>query len=836
MATSAAEQTVSRWPFPGLSEADVARRREQGEGNIAPPMAGRSYTRILIQNAFTPVNVVLFAIVITLLVLGAAGDALMTAGLVFANVAVGVVQESRAKRQLDRIALLTRPRATVVRDSREQEIEPAEIVRGDLLVVRPGDQIMVDGEVIGSGELRVDESLLTGESDPMLKRPGDTVYSGTFCVAGSGIFEARRVGAAGVAQEITAGARSFRTVKTPLQREIGIVIQVLAILMLALGVQVIETSRREGVSLLDNVRAAAVIAALVPQGLVFMVTVTYAVAALRMAGKGALIQRMNAVESTSHVDTLCLDKTGTLTTNQLKLESLLPFDIGEAELRRLIGDFSASAAGGNRTTAALAEACGGQARRAVEEAAFSSETKWSALSFDGDGLRGTYVLGAPEAVLTARESGPERRDIERQVAEWTALGLRVLLFAHREDLPGLHDSAGRPRLPSALEPLGLLCLSDELRPEARETVRRFAEAGIRLKVISGDNPETVTALVRQAGIERDITAVSGSALTDLNKQQIERVAEDTTVFGRITPQQKRDLVVALKRRGHYVAMIGDGVNDVLALKEANLAVSVRSGSQVARNVADIVLINDSFAALPAAFQEGQRILRGMQDIIRLFLVRTIYVSLIILITSLLGEAFPVTPRHNGVLALLTVGIPTVALALWARPGATPRRLLPSVGHFVVPAALTITGVSLVVFMFYLSVTDDVALARTALTTTTVLCGLLLIPFLLPPTPAWTGGAPLSGDWRPTVLAVAMLLLYIVILRVEPLRRFAELGALSLVEYTMIGLVVLGWAVLLRSIWRFQVGAKIRRLAAMLAHRRRPERRPNAARPDEEQTA
>jgi cation-transporting ATPase E len=789
--------------IPGLSEAEAQARLARGEGNAVPALASRSYNRIALQNALNPINVVLYAVVIALLVLGAVGDGLMTATLVLANVALGVIQESRAKRQLDRIALLTRPRARVLRDGVEREIDPGEIVRGDVLVLRAGDQVLVDGTVV-AGELQLDESLLTGESDLVCRRPGEPVYSGTFCMSGGGGYKAERVGAASVAQQITSGARTFRQVRTPLQREVAFVIQVMAVLMLALGVQVAFRYREASgeLPLLESVRAAAVIVALVPQGLAFMVTVTYALAAVRMAGKGALIQRMNAVESTSHVDVLCLDKTGTLTTNNLRLEALAPIGVADDELRRLLGTFAASAIAGNRTSATLAAALGGAAAPVREEAAFSSERKWSALALDDP--RGVYVLGAPEVLLPSLRPRADLAELQRRIDGWTAGGLRVLLFAYRDDLVALHDAAGEPHLPPALDPLGLICLSDELRPEAADTVRRFAEAGVRLKVISGDNPETVAALARQAGLGDDIEATSGAALADADATALEEAAERVTVFGRITPRQKRDLVEALRRRGHYVAMIGDGVNDVLALKAAHLAVAVRSGSPVTRDVADIVLVNDSFAALPAALREGQRILHGMQDIIRLFLVRTFSVALVILATSLLGEHFPLTPRHNGVLALLTVGIPTTLLAIWARPGVTPRRLLPAASHFVIPAALSITGVALVVYSFYLSATDDVSLARTALTTTTVLCGLLLIVFLQPPSPAWTGGAPLNGDWRPLALALAMLALYVVILAVEPLRRFAEMDTLNWSGYAMLALVVFGWAVALRFIWRLPV--------------------------------
>lgn len=794
------EETAVAGRPQGLSEAEAAARRARGENNVIPAGPSRSYRRILAQNAVTPINVTLFVICAILTGLGLYGDALMTASLVTANVVVGVFQEARAKRQLDRISLLARPTATVIRQGRERAIDPEGVVVGDVLAIRPGDQILVDGRVLSESGLTVDESLLTGESDLIPRRVGDTVHSGTFCMGGSGTYLAEKVGIHSSAQRLTVAARRFRTAETPLQREIGLVLRVMAVLAIALSVEVISSYRgsAHGMPFSESVRAAAVLASLVPQGLSFMVTATYAMAVVRMAGSGALIQRINSVESTSHVDVLCLDKTGTLTTNKLVLETLLP--LGSAPLARtqnLLGDFCASAGAGNRTTEAIAAASPGVARAVQEEVPFSSERKWSAIAFDD----GVYFLGAPEILQPALLAGS---DLGPQVAEQTARGLRVLVFASAPEMPPLHDAAGEAVLPSGLEPLALAVLRDELRPEAQSTITQFAAAGIGLKIISGDNPETVAALARQAGFGPELRTVSGLALEGIGERALLRVAEETTVFGRITPQQKERLVRALRRRGHYVAMIGDGVNDVLALKQADLAIAMRSGSQVTRSVADIVLLEDSFRTLPKAFLEGQRIRRGMLDIIRLFLVRTLSVALVILAATLLGSAFPTTPRQNGIPATLTVGIPTIALAAWARPGDTPRRLVFSSGYFVMPAAVSIAWVGASVYQFYISSTGDVVEARSALTTVAVLCGLVLIPFAQPPVEAFVGGSQLNGDWRPTILAGALLALFGAALALPPTRHFYELRVLSVWDYILISHVVLGWAFALRFFWRLNL--------------------------------
>lgn len=787
----------------GLTEAEAASRLARGQNNAAPPDTTRSYKLIVAQNALTPINLTLFGICIGLAIVQLFGDAAMTASLVVANVVVGVFQEVRAKRKLDRISLLTRPVATVLRGGEERTIDPQEVVVGDALILRPGDQVLVDGTVLHSFGMTVDESLLTGESDLVQKKAGDTVKSGTFCMAGSGVYEAEHVGAESTAQKLTAEARKFRNAETPLQREVGLVLRVMAVVVVALSVQVIFAYRgsAEGMSVSESLRAAAVLVGLVPQGLSFMVTTTYAMAVIRMAGTGALIQRINAVESTSNINLLCLDKTGTLTTNNLAVEKIEPIGVSEAELQTALGDFTASASSENRTSEAIRAAFPRSKRTIRGEAPFSSQRKWSALAFDD----GVYVLGAPEMLLPAIASGD---DLKASWADETAGGFRVLLFARAP--AGSHLSADDPQLPAGLEAIGVVTLRDELRAEARDTITQFTRAGIGLKIISGDSPDTVAALARQAGFTPDMKSVSGLTLDQLDDRQLKVVAEESTVFGRITPQQKERLVRLLRGRGRHVAMIGDGVNDVLALKQADLAIAMRSGSQVARSVADIVLLDDSFATLPKAFIEGQRVRRGMFDIIKLFLVRTLSVALVILAATLVGSAFPTTPRQNGALAFLTVGIPTIALAAWARPKQTPRRLVWSSGYFVATAALSIALVTFGVYEFFLAV-DDVMTARTAMTTTAILCGVLMLPFTQPPNEWFVGGAQLNGDWRVGALAAVMLALYGVIVGFEPVRHFYELKSLSVFSYALILPAVAGWALGMRWFWRFNVPGQLQNL-------------------------
>jgi cation-transporting ATPase E len=779
----------------GLTRAEVAERVARGEVNKAAAQTGRSYWRILRENALAPFNVVLFGISIALAAVGLAGDALMTAALVLFNVVAGVFQEARAKRRLDQIALLVQPTATVIRDGVEVTVHPSEIVRDDVVVLRQGDEVPVDGIVLQAEGLSVDESLLSGESDYVAKEEGDRVYGGSFVTAGRGIIRADRVGPESMAQQITSRARAFQVVRTPLQREVSLVIVAMAIVVGILGVVVANSMLKVHGELptVETLRAAAVIVALIPQGLAFMVTISYALGAVRIAGNGALVQRLNAVETMSHVDVLCLDKTGTLTTNELNLEALVPLGgVDEQQLRELLGRFAASVSTHNRTSAAIAAALPAEPWPAREELPFDSSRKWSAVVVDDEtGARTVYVLGAPE-VLASRLLAGAQLDLDH----WLNEGLRVLMFAR-----GAEASAPQKLdLADELTPLGIVVLRDELRHEAAATVQHFARAGIKLKVLSGDNPDAVASLARQAGIDGGRT-VSGAEVEAADDEQLKALVTEASIFGRITPQHKERIIAALRSQGHEVAMIGDGVNDIPALKRASVSAAMRSGTPATRAVADIVLLNDSFSVLPAAFEEGQRIRAGMQTIIRLFLTRTLSMSTIILGASLLADPFPTTPRQAGIPALLTVGLPAFVLVFTAKPRRTERELLPASVEFVTAAALTIAVLGVALFHGVWQWTDDVDAARTALVVSQVLAGVVLIPYV-------RRESQNDGLLRPEVslipLAVAMPLLLIPCIAIAPLRDFFELNTLSAEHYAAIAGALVAWAAALQVGWRLRL--------------------------------
>lgn len=796
----------------GLTEHEVIMRRAAGQGNNAKLQASRSYRQILQENLFTAINGIFFAISLVMFRLGRVSDAVLVVIVIFGGVLVNICQEIWAKQQLDRIALLSRPKATVMRDGVERSIDPGEIVLGDVLVLRPGDQIVVDGLVVGPGRIEVDESLLTGESDLIPKQADDRVYSGSFCVSGMASYEAQKVGADTFAYKLMAGARVFRRVLTPLQVEINLVIRIFMLIACFLWILIGISFLSSSYTLNEIAQRFAVVAGLVPAGLLIAITLSYGLGAVRMIGEDVLIQQANAVESLSNVDTLCLDKTGTLTTNQIILQEVYPIGLTEAELQSLLGDFAASLTAGNRTSEAIAQAYPGRVRRPKFEVPFSSARKWSAIALDDGDRRGFYVLGAPEVLLTT--TGLLNLEMTEYIQSGVEQGLRVVLFAYSPDPLARPSENETPSLPTDLTPLGILRFSDELRPEAYETLEGFAQAGIEVKIISGDNPQTVAALAKQAGLGPDIQLISGTQLAQMDASQFAQAAQAYTVFGRITPEQKAELIRQLRRAGRYVAMIGDGVNDVLSLKQANLAIAMESGSKATRGVADIVLLKDSFGSLPHAFLEGQRIRNGILDVLKLFMIRTFCVTLLIFASSIVTDSFPLQNKQSAIVALVGVGFPTMCIPIWAKPGLFPRRsMVRSMLHFVVPATLTLTFVSLVVYLFYLVVAildlppgSDLSLVnhaipRSALVTILVMGELLLLPFLKPPTEAWVGGEPLNGDWRYSIVALLLFGVYLLIVAIPPLRNFFELSALSPEHYLFIGLVAIEWCLVLRLIWR-----------------------------------
>lgn len=796
-------------PAIGLTSAEVAERIRQGQVNNADLGTSRSLFDIFKSNFLSIANVILLAIVMVLLAVGKPADAFVTGGIVVINVLLGAFQEYRAKIKLDQIALLSRPKVMVIRDGKEVAINQNEVVLGDAVIMRAGDQAVVDGKVVKdlrsdqpTRRIDMDESLLTGESDLIPKYPDDEILSGSFCVVGEGIFIAEKVGNDSFAQKLTSGARQYTHILTPLQNQISIVVRVLVVLAISLTVMLSLAYAYNERSFAEGVEDAAVIISLVPQGLLLMITVSYALGAVRIAGQGALVQQSNAVESISHVDVLCLDKTGTLTTNRIIFNAFHPFKETDGDVfRQLLGNYISSISAANRTAEALAEAVTGTKIPVVAEIPFSSARKWAAASFDADGMRGTYIFGAPTFI------SPELAT-NAQLNELTERGLRVLLFAHSktvvkpEDLPTDREAS----LPPDLTLLGFVSFTDELRPNVDEVLGNFRKAGITLKLISGDDPVTVAALARLAGFSQNDRLVSGLELAKMSLGEFTDAVRGTTIFGRITPEQKKQIVDVLRADGHYVAMMGDGVNDVLSLKQAQVGIAMEDGSQATRAVADIVLLGNKFEALPHAFLEGQRILNGMNDVARLFLTRTLYTILLVIIAGFIGTEFPLTPRHNFLLTTFALGIPAFFLAVWAKTGKPRHNLIYSVTSFVFPAGFTLTILSVFIWILYRTYEtyDTPETPRAVLTTAAFLGGLWVIWLAQHDRMDWKSGEISRGDVRRLYLMGAMLLCFLVIMAIQGLRDFFEMTTLSWADLGTLAAAMSVWAVSLYFIWRYDL--------------------------------
>lgn len=808
-------------PVSGLQTSEVLERRTRGLGSVSPPTSGRSSTQIFRENVLTTVNIILFSIALALVLLGQYLDALISVGVISFNMIISLIQEVRAKHILDRISLLHRPKILVLRDGQATRIEPEELVVGDIVILQAGDQIVADGPVVGDTHIEVDESLLTGESDLIVKGKDDSLYSGTFCVTGHTYYRAEKVGRESVAGELTTKTRAYRAMYTPLQQEVNLIVRILLFVALFLEVLLVASALVSFIPIVETVRMAMVIIGIVPNGLFLSISVTYALEALHIAGKGVLVQRFNAIESLSHVDVLCTDKTGTLTTNELEVVALHPYGMDETTLRLILGRYVSHASSRNATSQAIESALQGQPVQDLhvcEEIPFSSARKWSALVIDDPVMHGFYTLGAPEILQPFLL--PDS-DLGSFVEQEAAQGRRVLLFAYSGKLPQMHPSLGETHPPQGLTPLGAVSLQETLRSEARETLAQFVTLGVLVKVISGDHPQTVAALAQQIGLGTAVRSISGTELEQIDDTQLTQTVEETTIFGRITPQQKARVVQALRKSGHYVAMIGDGVNDLLALKQANLGIAMQAGSQATRSAADLVLLQDTFAPLPLAVLGGQRIRNGMQDILKLFLARVATVTLLLIAIAFVGS-FPFQPRQTSLLTLFTVGVPSLAFAYWARPGRVAREnSLHEVVRFVLPVAFLTCLIALGVYLAVLIPASRtlpvpanpyregaLPLAQTALTVFSVLSGLILVIFVEPPSRSRPGATGHYNNWPPTLLVLALTGILSIILAIPQLYKLFNLQALDAGSYLVIAAAILLWTISLKTLLHFRILERI----------------------------
>jgi cation-transporting ATPase E len=776
----------------GLTSAEVAQRQRLGQVNRTPRSEWRDHLQILVRNLLTWFNAMVAPAVVALFALREIPGGIAVSGMAIVNTALGLIQEIRAKHHLDKLTLLTESKVHVSRDGQMQEIPSGEVVLGDHIRLSTGATVVADGAVLEASFLEIDEALLTGESDPVRRRPGDNLLSGSFCVAGEGVYVAEKVGQDAYANQTAVEARHYRYTASPLTAVVNRLIQVLSFTALALcllyaaGFWLDRISERTFVLM-----AAATITSMVPQGLVLTATLSFILGAIHMSARGAIVQRLAAVEIMAAVDVICTDKTGTLTTNRLKLAEVRALGGASADnaVRQKLAQFAAvSVDRQNKNVQALQAALGAVPADLIDQLPFKSQNRYSAARIRADGLEHVLALGACEALQPFLQAG--NTEWEHTWKELLPSGLRLLLFT--EAIP---QDRGYPAFSGTLQefhlrPLALVALSDELRPEAGHVLEALAAQGIAFKVISGDSPETVRATISHLNLPlAGDPVITGDQLAGAPNRR--ELIQKCGVFGRVAPRQKLEIVQLLQEQGRHVAMIGDGVNDVLPIKRADLGIAMGDGSQATKTVAGLVLENNDFTLLPETLEEGRTSIRNLRRSSKLFLVKNVYSFILILAcaTGAFGLRFPYLPQQVTLLNWLVIGIPAFVIAVSRERSTSPTRprFLREVGWFAIRTGVVFALAGLAVLALSLHLWPGISheAQRTLLLSTLILLGLTALFRAL------TDGEEqrLQGDGRFRLLGLLALPAYAVAMYWPAAAWFFELEPLGFGEWLLVVAVV-----------------------------------------------
>ncbi len=772
----------------GLTTAEVAERVARGEVNDVPVRSSRSLTEIVRANVFTRFNLIIGVLWVIMLFVAPIQDSLF-GFVIVANTGIGIIQEWRAKRTLDSLAVIGEAKPTVRRDGVAAEISTHEIVLGDVIELGPGDKVVVDGVVAEADSLEVDESLLTGEADPVLKRPGDPVMSGSFVVAGGGAFTATKVGREAYAAQLAEEASRFTLVHSELRSGISTILKYVTWMMVptAIGLIISQLVVKDN-NFKDSVaRTVGGIVPMIPEGLVLLTSVAFAIGVVRLGRKQCLVQELPAIEGLARVDVVCLDKTGTLTEGGMDVTEVRPLNgSDEAYVKEVLRTFGTSDPRPNASLQAIIDAypAGGEAAWTVTDAMpFSSARKYSGAAFtEADGTASAWLLGAPDVLL------PEGDTTLAEIEQLNEQGLRVLLLARVRG-----DALDAPGAAAGAAPTALVVLEQRLRPDAGDTLAYFADQNVATKVISGDNAVSVGAVAGKLGLAGAENTLDARRLPT-DPDEMATAMEQNAVFGRVTPQQKRDMVAALQSRGHTVAMTGDGVNDVLALKDADIGVSMGSGSEATRAVAQIVLLNNSFATLPSVVAEGRRVIGNITRVATLFLTKTVYSVLLAILVVCTQVEYPFLPRHLTLLSTLTIGVPAFFLALAPNKERAQPHFVRRVMRYAIPSgiiAASATFATYLVARHHYSGEGALEAETSAATLTLFLVSMWVLAIIARPYTWWRIG-----------LVAAMGLGFLIVLVVPWLQDFF---ALKLVGTTMpwaaVGIAVAA-AALLEFVWRW----------------------------------
>jgi cation-transporting ATPase E len=702
----------------GLTNEQVQERIDEGKVNSNENPNTRTYKQIIKENTLTFFNFLNVILMVMVLAVGSYKNS-MFVGIVLINTVIGIIQEIRAKKTIDKLAILTESKTVVLREGKKWTISTDKLVLDDLIYLKTGDQIPADCKVL-EGNLEVNESLLTGESDNLAKNVGDELFSGSFVTAGEACCQVIHVGKDNYASQITSEAKEFKRHNSELRNSLNAILKVISIIIVPLGILLFY---KQYYIVGDTIRGAVVstvaaVLGMIPEGLVLLTSVALTLGALNLAQKKVLVQELYCIETLARVDTLCLDKTGTITEGSMCVEDVVPWlpedaaeellememteDTANADsmqaIERAMGNLMAVLKDQNATTDALHKRFRARRDMTVKEVIpFSSDRKYSGASFEE---YGTYLMGAAQFLF------PEgNQELTATCQRYAGQGLRVLVLAHSP------IAAEGSSLPPELTPMGLLLLTDVVRKEAPDTMQFFDRQGVDLKVISGDDPVTVSAIAKKAGLKNADRYID--ATTIITQDEMNEAVAEYTVFGRVTPQQKKSMVLALKAQGHTVAMTGDGVNDVLALKEADCSIAMAEGSDAAKNIANVVLLDSNFAAMPHIVNQGRRVVNNIRTAASMFLIKTIFSVLLSLITIFVGKAYPFEPIQMSLISMCAVGIPTFLLAQENNYQKIDHTFLRHVFMNAFPAAVTITGCVLTVMLVCQNVYESNEMLNTA---------------------------------------------------------------------------------------------------------------------------
>ncbi len=742
----------------GLSQREVAERIAANLTNAVDESTSRPLAEIIKANVLTRFNAILGVLFVVVMATGQFADALFGL-LVVINSLAGIIQEYLAKRKLDRLAFLHAPTSTVVREGVVSAIATRDIVLGDLVELRGGDQVPADGIVTTADSLEVNEANLTGETDAVVKRDGDRVMSGTIVVSGSGRFTTDAVGTAAYAQRLSAEAKIFTRTQSEIHGAINTLLRYITwAIVVAIPLQWWSQfhSVDEGTWRDATIRASAGLVGLVPEGLVLLTTLAFLTAAVQLARQQVLVQELPAVEGLARVSVVCLDKTGTLTTGKIVFEGIEILEDAEESTVRAALSALANDPNANSTLATIADSVDEPPDWVcLSRTPFNSTRKWAGARFERNG---SWILGAPDVLLERNHS------VLMRVNQFAEDGRRVLLVAHSpEALDGTE-------LPSTLRPFALVILREEIRPDAAETLRYFAEQGVEVKIISGDNPVTVAAIARQVGLPHVVAVDAQTIGTDVD--ELGEVAVTTSVFGRVSPHQKRSLVHALQNAGHVVAMTGDGVNDALALKRADIGIAMDNAAPATKAVAQLILLDGRFSHLPSVILEGRRVIGNVERVANLFVAKNAMSFVAIVSAAILQIRFPLLPRHLTLLSTVTIGVPAFLLALGPNAKRYEPGMLRRIVSFAVPAG-AVAGIAVVL--------ADLAARWSYQVGSGVVCTVADSKAPVDPS-CWRVG---SG----ATLAVLIVFLWILVILARPLRTW-KIALIS----TMVALVLLSFTI------------------------------------------